>query len=61
MPEATSDDLYLSTENMQKYIDGPTTLKTMLRMLQDEMDIGSRTIYPKSMEERICFEKDITK
>ena len=38
MLEATSDDLQLSIENMKKYISGPTTLKTMLTMLQDELE-----------------------
>jgi len=61
MREANSDDLQLNTENMQKYISGPATLETMLRMLQDDLDKGYRTIYPKAMEERVYFQKDITK
>lgn len=61
MWEATINDLQWSAENMQKYIGGPNTLKTMLGMLQDELDRGSWTIYPESMEVIVCFEKDITK
>lgn len=43
MREATSDYLQLSVENMQKYLGGPATLKTMLCMLQDELDRGFST------------------
>lgn len=61
MHDATSDDLQLSGNNMQKYIGGPTTLTKTLCMLQGELDRGFRTIYLESMEARVCFEKDITK
>ena len=33
MHEANNDDLHLSIENMRKYIDGSTTLRTMLCIL----------------------------
>lgn len=33
-------------------------VKTMLHMLQNELDIGSKTIYPDAMEVRVCFQKD---
>ena len=46
---------------MQKYISGPTTLKTMLCMLQDELDRGFRTIYVEAMEVRVFLDKHITK
>lgn len=39
--EATSDDLEMSANNMQKYIGVPAIVKAMLCMLQDEMDKGS--------------------
>lgn len=61
MREATSDDLQLSTKNMQKYIGGPATLRTMLCMLQDELEKGSRNIYLEAMEARVHFQKYITK
>ena len=57
MCKATNDDLKLSTENMQKYIGGPTTLRIVLRVLQDELDRGFRTIYLEAMEARVCFSK----
>jgi len=46
---------------MQKYIDGLATLRTMLHMLQDELDRGFRTIYLEAMEARVHFNKYITK
>lgn len=55
MREATNDDLQLSTENMKTYIGGPTTVRTMIRILQDELEKGSRNIYPKAMEARVYF------
>ena len=60
MRKTTSDDLQLSAKNMQRYISGPATLKTVLHMLQDELDRGFMTIYPESMEARVCFDKYIT-
>lgn len=56
--EATNDDLELLTENMQKYVGGLVRVKTMLHMLQDELDKGSKTIYLEAMEERFCYQKD---
>jgi len=61
MCEATSDDLQLITENIQSYMSGPTTLRTMFYMLQDGLDIGFRTIYPEAIKERVSFGKDIIK
>lgn len=48
--EATNNDLQLSIEKMQKYISGPATLRTMLCILRDEMEKGSRSIYSEAME-----------
>lgn len=59
--EATNDDLEVSTEKMQKYISGPVIVKTMLRMLQDELEKGSQIIYPQAMEARVHFQKDTIK
>jgi len=61
MREATSDELQLSEEKMQKYIGGLATLDTMLHMLQDELERGFRTIYLEAMEARAHFEKYIKK
>ena len=55
--EATNDDLELNTPNIHKHIDGPVMVKTMLHMLQDELDKGSKTIYPESMEARVRYQK----
>ena len=61
MRKATSDDLQLSKENMQKYIGGLATLKTLWHILQDELNKGFITIYPEAMEARVHFDKDVTK
>ena len=47
----------LSAHNMQKYIGGPVMVKTMLHMLQDDMEKGFRTIYPETMEARVALIK----
>ena len=36
-------------------------LNTMLHMIQDESDIGSKTIYPDFMEARVHYQKDTIK
>lgn len=59
--EATNDNLELIAQNMQKYIGGPVMVKTMLHMLEDELDKGSKTIYPKSMQARVRYQKDTIK
>lgn len=51
--EATRENLDLNTYNMKKYIDGPIKVNTMLLMLQNEVDTGSKTIYLDAMEARI--------
>ena len=61
MKHLTNDDFELSAQNMQKYIGGPVMVKTMLHMLQDEMDKGSKTIYLETMEARVCYQKDTIK
>ncbi len=55
------EDLELNAHNMKKYIGGPIKVNTMLYMLQDMLDIGSKTIYPDSMEARVHFHKDTIK
>ena len=47
----------LSAHNMQKYIGGPIMVNTMLHMLQNELDTGSKTIYLDAMEARVFFQK----
>jgi len=43
---------------MQKFINGHVKVKTMLLMLQNELDIGFKMVYPDSMEDRFLFQKD---
>ena len=56
--EATWDDLDLSAQNMKKYNGILVMVSTMLHILKDELDIGSKTIYPDVMEARVCYLKD---
>lgn len=59
--EATREDLEMNSHNMQKYTSGPVKVNTMLHMIQNELDTGSKTIYPDSMEARVRFHKDTIK
>lgn len=59
--EATNDDLDMSIKGMKKYIGSLTRVNTMLCMLQDELDKGSKTIYPKAMEEKLSYQEDTIK
>lgn len=61
MCKASSDDLQLSADNMQKYIGGPATLRTVRCILQDETDTGSKTTCPDAMEARVHFQQDNVK
>lgn len=61
MRKATSDGLQLSVDNMQKYISGPATLRTVQRILQDEMDTSSKTTCPDAMEARVRFQQESIK
>ena len=36
-------------------------VNTIFHMLQNELDIGSRTIYPDAMEVRVHYQKDTIK
>jgi len=55
---ATSPDLPISVDIMQKYVVGPTTLKTMMCILSYELDGGVREVYPDAMEARVKFQTD---
>lgn len=46
---------------MSIYIIDLALLRTKLHMLQDDLNIGSKLVYPDAMEARFCFEKDINK
>jgi len=55
------EDWELNTYTMKKYIDGLVKVNTMLHMLQNQLDTGSKTIYPDAMEARAYFQKDTIK
>jgi len=53
--DSTSEDLELNRKNMYNFIDGPIQVITMSLMLQNEIDIGSKTMYLNAMEARVYF------
>ena len=57
---ATNPDLNIHADIMHKYVVGPDTLKTMMRMLSDELDKGARAVYLDAMEARFRFQTDVT-
>ena len=57
---ATSPDLPISTDTMHKYVASPDTLKTMMHMLSDDLDRGSRAVYPDAMKGRVKCQMDVT-
>lgn len=57
---ATNAGLVISADTMHQYVTGPTTLKTMMCMLLDELDKGARAVYLDAIEERVCFQKYVT-
>lgn len=58
---ATNMDLQVNVDNMWRYIVDATLLRTRLRMLHDELEKGSKSIYPEAMEARVCFQEDTIK
>lgn len=57
---AISADLAINTDTMYQYVTSSTTLKTMMRMLSDELDIGAKSIYLDATEARVHFQKYVT-
>lgn len=57
---STSPDSLISAGIMHKYVASPTTLKTMMRMLLDELDRGAQEVYPDSMAARVRFQTNVT-
>ena len=45
----------LSAQNMKKYNGILVMVNTMLHILKDELDIGSKTIYLDAIVERVRF------
>lgn len=50
----------VSAGTMHQYVVGLATLKTMMCVLSDELDRGSRVVYLDVMEARVRFQKDFT-
>jgi len=61
---ATSVNLVISADTMHHYFASlatlKTTLKTIMHMLSDKLDRGTREVYPDAMEARVHFQKDVT-
>ena len=52
---STSTHLEISTDTMYQYVTGLATLKTMMRMLLDELDRGAKLVYPDATKARFLF------
>ena len=39
---------------------GPAALNTMMHMLFDKLDRGSKSVYPDATKGRVHFQKDVT-
>lgn len=50
----SGEDLEINKYNMQNFIDGPIEIRTIFIMLQNELNTSSKTVYPDSMEARVC-------
>jgi len=57
---ATNLNFLISANIMRKYVSGPTTLKTMMHMLLDELDRGAWAVYLDAMEAGFKFHMDVT-
>jgi len=44
---------------MHQYVAGPATLKTMMRMLRDEFDRGTKSVYPDATKAKVRFQQDV--
>jgi len=57
---ATSTDLAISADTMHQYVASIATLKTMMCMLSDELDRGSKVVYLYATKARVRLRKDVT-
>ena len=57
---ATRPNFPISADIMHKYVVVLAALKTMMRMLSDELERGARAMYRDFMESRVKFQKDVT-
>ena len=60
MQRVTNTHLEIIINTMHKHVAGPTALKTRMRLLLDELDIGSILVYPDATEARVRFQQDVT-
>ena len=58
---STREDLELNAQQMHNFIGGWVKVKKMFLMLYNELDTSSKTVYPYSMEARVCFQQDTIK
>ena len=56
----TSPDLPINVVIMHKYVAGLATLKIMMHMFSDELDRGSRVVYPNVMGVKVRFQTYVT-
>lgn len=59
--EAIREDLELNAHMMQKFIDGPVKVITMLLMLQNDLYTCSKIVYLGAMEAKVSFQQEIVK
>ena len=52
---AANADLAISADTMHQYVTGPTALKTMMRMLLDELDKGAISVHSYATEASVSF------
>ena len=57
---ATSLEIVISVDIMQKYVAGLATMMTMMCMILDELDRWAWAMYIDSIEERFRFQTDGT-
>jgi len=53
----TNTHFEVSTDTMHQYVDGPTALKMMMRMLSNELDRGTISMYLDAMGASVDFSR----
>lgn len=57
---STCLDLAMSADITHKYVGSPTTMKTMMHMLSNDLDRGTREVYPDAMDSRVKSQMDVS-
>lgn len=60
MSITTNANLQMSASTTHQYVAGSTALKTMMCMISNELDKGSKLVYMYPTEVRVHFQKDAT-